>query len=234
MLAFVDDDVAVDPAWLHNLTASLHNSEWAGVGGRTLPTRGFSFPPWFLPDSAGILCAYFDLGDAPCEIFQAPYGANMAFRKEMFEKYGGFRTDMGPSPDQDIPRPNEDTEFGRRLMAAGERLRYEPLALVRHPTLQDRLNKNYFLKWWFDHGRASVREYDGKPDILGIPRRYLSLIKHGTVLMLVNVLRWQVTLNSQMRFYRKCWAWMTAGATAKLYRSSFSVKKSGPIVNGAS
>ena len=25
-----------------------------------------------------------------------PIGANMAFRKEMFEKYGGFREDLGP------------------------------------------------------------------------------------------------------------------------------------------
>ena len=65
----------------------------------------------------------------------------MAYRKKMFEKYGGFRTDLGPSSDKRIPRPNEDTEFGRRLMAAGERLRYEPSALVYHPVPANRIPK---------------------------------------------------------------------------------------------
>lgn len=43
-----------------------------------------------------------------------------------------FRTDLGPCPEREIPCPNEDTEFGRQLMAVGERLRYEPSAVVYH------------------------------------------------------------------------------------------------------
>ena len=34
ILAFMDDDVTVEPSWLQNLTTSLHNGEWAGAGGR--------------------------------------------------------------------------------------------------------------------------------------------------------------------------------------------------------
>ena len=64
---------------------------------------------------------------------EPPFGTNMAFRKVMFEKYGGFRLDLGPTTQGDhrqwysagIPRTSEDTEFGWRLMAAGEKLRYE-------------------------------------------------------------------------------------------------------------
>ena len=65
----------------------------------------------------GILCAYFDLGDQPLELDRAPYGANMAFRKHMFEKYGTFRTDLDRCGGDTMS--NGDTEFGRRLMKPG-------------------------------------------------------------------------------------------------------------------
>ena len=175
----------------------------------------------------GVLFAQFDFGDKPFELNlnHAPYGANMAFRKQMFQKYGTFRTDLGPSPDRETPRPNEDTEFGRRLMAAGERIRYEPSAVVFHPVSKDRLKKEYFLAWWFDYGRASMREVGKRRDIWGIPRQYLSALKYGTVLLPRRTMRWVLTLSPQSRFYRKCWVWMTAGEIVEIYRRSFGKKR---------
>lgn len=222
ILVFLDDDVTVEPTWLRNLTAALSNDKWAGVGGRTLPTEPFSPPSW-LPFSApycfgGILCALFDLGEEPCELRQAPYGANMAFRKVMFERYGRFRTDLGPSPFEEIPRPNEDTEFGRRLMAAGERLRYEPSAVVYHPIPKERLNKEYFLAWWFDLGRAEIRERGSRPRFYGIPRHYLSIPRMIGTHLSVRALHWICSFNAQERFFWKCWTWVMAGEIVETYR----------------
>jgi len=228
ILAFLDDDVTVDPGWLDNLTAPLRNGEWAGSGGRTIPTQTFTPPDWLLAgpySMIGILCAHFDLGDKPCELDLAPYGANMAYRKKMFTKYGFFRTDLGPSPNKEIPRPNEDTEFGRRLMAAGERLWYEPSAVVRHPVHEDRLKKEYFLAWWFDWGRATMREIGRRPDIWGIPRHYLSVLKYGIHLIPVRTLHWAFTFNPGWRFRRKCQVWKAAGEVVEIYRRSFRVKR---------
>jgi len=99
VLAFMDDDVRVEPTWLQNLTAALDKGEWVGAGGRTVPANTFTLPDWLALDGSysmmGILYAHFDLGDKARELDRAPYGANMAYRKEMFEKYGGFRTDLG-------------------------------------------------------------------------------------------------------------------------------------------
>ena len=39
IIAFTDDDVTVEPTWLHNLTASLHDGLWAGAGGEYAPHR---------------------------------------------------------------------------------------------------------------------------------------------------------------------------------------------------
>ena len=71
-----------------------------------------------------------------------PHGANMAFRRVMFDKYGGFRADLGRCGESLIG--NEDTEFAGRLMAAGERLCYVPSAMVNHPVHQDRVKKGVF------------------------------------------------------------------------------------------
>jgi hypothetical protein len=80
----------------------------------------------------------------------------------------GFRTDMGLCPESEIP--HEDTEFGRRLMRQGQRLRYEPLAVVYQAASSERLTKKHFLAFWFDHGRPTVRECGAGHNILGLPR----------------------------------------------------------------
>jgi glucosyl-dolichyl phosphate glucuronosyltransferase len=227
VLAFTDDDVTVDPMWLQNLTSALNSTEWAGTGGRTLPAEPISFPRWMSPKLAGILCAHFDLGDAPLALDIPPYGVNMAFRRPLFEKYGGFRTDMGPSPIRDIPRPNEDTEFGRRLIAAGERLRYEPGAIVLHPVLKDRINREYFLAWWFDFGRAAIRESELKPPVWGIPRRYFSMFRYAAVRIPASALLWLFNFNPQQRFWHKCWTWKMLGDLTELYRHPASTTKMG-------
>ncbi|MGA2593415.1 MAG: glycosyltransferase [Bryobacteraceae bacterium] len=212
ILAFMDDDVVVEPTWLRNLTAALEDVNWAGAGGRILLEQSFSPPRWLSLNGRygmGGILALFDLGDVARELDQPPYGTNMAFRRSIFEKYGGFRIDLGPRPGSEIR--GEDTEFGRRIMLAGERLRYEPSAVVHHAVPQSRRQKKYFLKWWFDLGRSAIRE-GPRPDVwhLGIPRTIA-----GSVPVM---LRWMLALNPQRRFYCKTRIWLAAGQIAEVYR----------------
>jgi len=213
VLAFMDDDVTVDPHWLHSLTVSLRTDEWAGSGGRILPERKFSPPRWLAlqgPYSMPSALALFDLGDQPGRLECSPWGTNMAFRRVMFEKYGGFRVDLGPRPGSEIR--NEDTEFGRRLLAADERLRYEPSAVVNHSLPEHRLRKEYFLKWWFAFGQADIRENGRSSNAwhLGIPQLF------GKALGFL--LRWLLAFNPQRRFYCKAMLWLWAGRIAETYR----------------
>ena len=217
ILAFMDDDVTVEPTWLGNLTTPLHDSEWAGSGGRIVLERPLSLPRWLEvagPYSLGGALVLFDRGDKPCELDWAPYGTNMAFRRVMFEKYGGFRTDLGPPP----KIRGEDTEFGRRLMLAGERLRYEPLAIVHHPVPEDRLQKAYFLAWYFDFGRALAREGRRGREIWGMPRPYFDIVKTGTTSLAKLSLRWMLALRPQQRFFYKVLVWREAGKIVEMYR----------------
>lgn len=219
VLAFVDDDVTMDAHWLGNLTAALRDPVWAGAGGRILPAQSISPPRWLALDGpysmASMLFAGFDLGDNPRQLDRPPYGTNMAFKKEMFDKYGGFRTDLGPGPGSEIR--GEDTEFGGRLIGAGERLRYEPSAVVYHELSENRLTKDFLLAWWFDDGRASIRKAGRRQDIWGIPRYCFSIPKAMVGISLLG-LKWMLALNPQRRFFLRCRAWYLTGQLVEIYR----------------
>jgi glucosyl-dolichyl phosphate glucuronosyltransferase len=221
VLAFMDDDVTVDSAWLRNLTADLSSGEWAGAGGRILPEWSCPPPSW-LPVKEWFGMApltMFDLGLEAGPLTDAPFGTNMAFHRRVFEKYGIFRTDLGRNGANTMS--NEDTEFGRRLLAAGERLKYEPAAVVHHPVPPNRLQRAYFLTWWFNKGRADIRESgvagDTKWSVSGIPLYLFRKLAVGT-------LRWMVTLEPRQRFTRKLTVWLLAGRIVESYRQAWEVR----------
>jgi glycosyltransferase involved in cell wall biosynthesis len=214
VLAFMDDDVKVEATWLRNLTAPLCAGEWVGAGGRILPEQTFKSPRWLSVEGPYALAplALFDLGPEAGPLSEPPFGTNMAFRKDMFEKYRGFRTDLGPRPGSEIR--NEDTEFGRRLIVAGERLRYEPSAVVYHPVSENRIQKQYFLRWWFDKARADVREFgissDTKWFIGGVP---VYLFRR----LAVWTLRWLIAVDPRVRFDCKVKVWGKFGEIVESY-----------------
>ncbi len=229
VLAFVDDDITVEPLSLHRLTACLHTGEWKGAAGRILMAGDYAPPDWLRFEGpyamGGILYAHFDLGDKPGRLTRPPHGANMAFRKEVFHQYGGYRTDLGRCGENLLS--NEDTEFGRRLLAAGEPLKYEPDAVVYHPVMLSRVRQDYFLEWWFEYGRAMVREWGPKPSFKGIPRSYLSILKLCSTEMVQAMRRWLLAGDRPRRFFWKCRTWMLAGEIAEFYRAAKSETNAG-------
>jgi glycosyltransferase involved in cell wall biosynthesis len=219
ILAFMDDDVIVAPAWLPNLTAPLDSSEWAGTGGRILAQKMFSVPEWLSLEgqySLGGMLALFDLGERAEELKCPPYGTNMAFHKSVFEKYGGFRTDLGPAPGSEIR--HEDTEFGNRLFAAGERLWYEPSAVVYHAVPENRLTKQFFLQFWFDYGRAHIRENANRADIWGLPRWCFSIPMILMIPLPIKTTMWLLQREPKQRFFFKGAVWMMMGQIVELPR----------------
>jgi glucosyl-dolichyl phosphate glucuronosyltransferase len=219
ILAFTDDDVTVDPGWLWSLTAALDTGEWAGAGGRIIPVWGQPLPRWLspsMPDMSGPFVA-FDLGLLPIPLTQSPFGANMAFRRDVFNKYGGFRIDLGRCGDS--LRTGEDVEFGGRLLKAGERLRYEPSAVVHHPVSGDRLRKKYLLSWFFGKGCSDLMRF-GVPQetnwsLAGVPVCMLRRFGRWSV-------QWLVSIRPSDRFVCRLNVWYNAGTILTCYQLSRS------------
>ena len=208
ILAFTDDDATVDPCWLAQLTDAIEKFDCVGVGGKIVPVWNFPRPDWLILEGPHRLMdavVSLDLGPEPHPIKAAVYGVNMAFRKQAFEKYGGFRKDLGPTVGNEVR--GEDSEFCRRLIKAGENLVYVPGAVVYHPVERKRIEKRYFQVWYLGRGRASVREG-------GIPSnaiRYFGVPRYLFASLGRNLLKWLFCPSAQRRFYHKLSAYETWG-----------------------
>jgi glycosyltransferase involved in cell wall biosynthesis len=217
IIAFVDDDVLVEQTWLRSLIAPLESDDaCVGTGGRILPLWDAPMPAWLPPEGGPIMAPLVSFDPNQGEgslLVEPPFGTNMAFRREMFAKHGGFRTDLGPRPGSEIR--SEDTEFGQRLLDTGEAIRYVPSAIVYHPVSPERLTKKYFLHWFFDKGRAEVIVDSGKSDgryyrILGVPARLFGRVAIGSA-------GWMITFSPYKRFDRKRQLWVLFGAIAQYF-----------------
>jgi glycosyltransferase involved in cell wall biosynthesis len=200
ILAFTDDDITVDPNWIVELCATMESFDCAGVGGKIVPVWNIPKPGWLEMDGPYRLMnavVSFDLGSNPCPITTAALGANFAFKKGVFTKYGAFRTDLGPTVGSEIR--GEDSELCRRLIKAGETLIYSPSAIVYHPVEHRRTEKRYFQAWYLGRGRASIRE-------AGVPKdavRYFGVPRYMFLPFLGNLLRWVLGASPKLRFYYK-------------------------------
>jgi glycosyltransferase involved in cell wall biosynthesis len=213
ILAFIDDDETAATGWLQNLTSNLGNDEWAGAGGRVVPQWICSRPRWLSSEGPFILAplAAFEADPEREQLDEPAFGANMAFRKQVFDRLGGFRTDLGRSGKSLLS--NEDTEFGRRLLAVGRRPRYEHSAVTYHPVEEYRVRKAYYLQWWFNKGRSDVRETGVQPhgmQVFGIRFKVLRGFAAGMV-------RWAIALDPTQRFIYKLQVWVCAGQAFESY-----------------
>jgi glycosyltransferase involved in cell wall biosynthesis len=214
VIAFTDDDVILDPDWLAQLQQAFEDQSVSAVAGRILPLWTHPKPDWLEMEGQQAV-VNFDLGDKAQDIRTAPMGANSAFRKEIFSKYGTFRLDLGVSGSKHTITC-DDTEFGGRLMAGGERLLYCPTAIIHHPVDPERTTRKYFLTWYYYNG-VSLTRTEGLPNIgvfyFGVPRwLYREL--------LTGMARWLLTLNPKRRFHYKLRTCRSLGSIAETYRLS--------------
>jgi|ERR1700722_497017 len=219
IIAFTDDDVLMDAEWLLDVLAAFDANDCAGVAGKIVPVWNSPKPAWFTVDGPYRLMlaiVEYDLGDQTqaCRIENPPFGANLALRKDVFHKYGLFRTDLGPVAGTTLR--GEDSEYCRRLMTRGEKLIYVPGAVVYHPVPEERTKKPYFESWYFDYGRMLVRT-SGPPNpttsYFGIPRYALRKL-------ITCFWQWNTSFEQKRRFYQKLQVWQTLGEITE-FRHAF-------------
>jgi glucosyl-dolichyl phosphate glucuronosyltransferase len=210
IIAFTDDDVIIDPHWVSELGRAFDTYQCMAVGGKTIPTWSRKKPSWYAEDGPFKLrgpIVEYNLGDEFCKIDRppCPFGANMAFKKVVFEKYGLFRTDLGRNPEN--LTGGEDHEFCMRLLKAQESFIYSPKAIVYHPVTKERIKKRYFLSWFFGVGRSDIRikGISSKSfSYFGVPRWYFRRFFKW-------LFKWLFSFNLQERFYYKAHVYRLAG-----------------------
>jgi len=175
IIAFLDDDAAASPDWLKFLTDAYAEPSVAGVGGLTVPNWQTARPAWMPEEFYWVIGSSY-LGMPPSG---APVrnllGANMSFRRDVFDLVDGFQTGIGRTSDK-RPLGCEETEFCIKLgqRSPGSLLVMENRAVVSHFVPDTRCTFSYFLARCYAEGisKAQVTANVGSTDGLASERSY--------------------------------------------------------------
>ncbi len=98
-------------------------------------------------------------------------GGNMILPREVFARFGGFRTDVGPNGKNTTY--GEDLDLQDRILAAGGTVFYDPALRQNHYLDPERMKRSYYLSRAFQAGRGEYRlhrnEWAAAARLFGIP-----------------------------------------------------------------
>jgi len=188
IIAFLDDDAIATPNWLMFLLEAFSDPQIIGAGGPVIPLWSDSNPFWLPEEFHWVVgCTYRGMPQN-AQMIRNPIGANMSFRKEVFDAVGDFRSEIGRVGCR--PFGCEETELCIRARQYWpERgFLYQPQATVFHHVPGNRTNWHYFFSRCYSEGisKANVSRYVGTRDSLASERAYTFRtlpqgVKHGLI-----------------------------------------------------
>ena len=190
VVAFLDDDVAVSEHWLAHLAEAFERYAADCVGGPARLDPSLPKPEWWRPEFDGKI-GHFDRGNDVI-VSRDPadgligIGANVAFRREVFDRLGLFRAELGRTKKRLYM--GDDLDLVNRVRRSGSIAVYDPGVVVEHRPDLSRLTKEYLRRWYTYYGEWDfVRDLDaaiGAMRILGVPRwKYRTAARNALALM---------------------------------------------------
>ncbi|PLX78352.1 MAG: hypothetical protein C0616_14770 [Desulfuromonas sp.] len=153
-IAFLDDDACADPDWCERILTAFRtvSPAPASVGGMILPLYESPPPPWF-DDDFEIRTwgdtAHFLGGEWGRFGFS---GSNMAFPREILDRFGGFSTELGMVGGR--LRLGEERELFYRIHPELPLFWYDPEIRVKHWAPVRNMRINYLLLRSFRAGQS--------------------------------------------------------------------------------
>jgi len=143
IISFIDDDVWVFDDFAENVSKSFKNPFIQAIGGRIIPKYESEKAPVWMSKYLLPSVSALDMGDQPkeCKGNKLPIGANMSFRKDVFETYGGFNTELGRSGEGLEGGEEKDMFF--RIRNDEKRIVYAPTVQLRHFIPDSRVTIDY-------------------------------------------------------------------------------------------
>jgi len=155
IVAFLDDDSEPCENWAEAVISAFSEPSVDALGGRTILKWPQTRPKWFPVEFERYLAPY-DRGASRFEITDSyyPVGANMAFRRSVFERFGLFDARLGYSGEAKVGW--EDIELIKRTARRGGKIIYDPEAFVYHHVGADKTTRAYLKKRLYAEGYGSV------------------------------------------------------------------------------
>jgi glycosyltransferase involved in cell wall biosynthesis len=153
IIVTLDDDVRIQPTFLDDAGSTLDELACDYIGGRVYPLWRGTKPTW-LPERRSRCWAVIALTDEGDESFELtsrmPLGSSMAFRRYCFDVAGLWNTTVGRKAGTLLGQ--EVREWCIRARRRGLRGFWAPRLIVHHVIHPERLNKQYFRRWFYWRG----------------------------------------------------------------------------------
>ena len=182
IVAFTDDDVRLHPRWLERIVAAFDDDRIMAVTGLVLPAeletaaqrhfeRYWGFGRGYRPIDFG---PDFFRADRTrgCPAWEIGAGANMAFRREIFDRAGLFdeRLDVGAAG------CSGDSEYWHRVLTHGGVCRYEPAAVAFHYHRRDFAGLSRQIHAYMrGHAAALMVQYERSGNLGNLRRALMTL-----------------------------------------------------------
>jgi len=136
LLLFTDDDVVLDAGWVEAYARFFDRHPGLVLAGGPIEpvAKGGEWPPWFSPRALVSLGAVIHDGERALGPGEHLWGANMAARPDLFERFGSWDPRLGVrgSDHPTDPGRNEDVDLQYRVRERGGEVWFCPGARVRH------------------------------------------------------------------------------------------------------
>jgi len=185
IIAFVDDDVVVHPWLLYRVWETFQDPTVAAMTGLVIALelqaeaqvifeRYWSF-------NRGYVAKRYDLNYVQEAVNKAPAvwdigaGANMAFRKSVFDEVGYFDELLGAG----AAGCSDDSEMWYRILLRGHAIQYNPQAIVYHEHRKDLAAlKSQLFYYMRGHAAAALIQQAQQPQAGYTKYLYSSLLHH--------------------------------------------------------
>lgn len=187
---FLDDDAEPIYEYLENINAFLNNyPDCIAAGGRIFPNYETNSPAW-MSDFLLPLVSAIDLGNNPKKFsgYKYPIGANMIFKRSIFNKIGNFNTQLGRIGDRLLG--GEEKEIFMKLANVTNQIYYIPNAIVYHFIPEKRIQLDYIRNMAIEIGISNRLIFD-KSERVGLYFR--EIIKWGGSVFLFIVYLFKLT-----------------------------------------
>lgn len=166
IVAYLDDDSIAQPGWLTQTVAFFdENPEVWSTGGKITPYFLTGIPDWYSKYFFGLV-GRFDQGPDRKRLTgqRYPCGANMAFRKQVFESIGYFNPALGRSGAGLLA--NEEKDIYMRILHYGKQVFYLPEVEVLHAVESNKFDEDYVRRHSMGIGGGERLRLKGNPGAL--------------------------------------------------------------------
>ena len=180
IFAFIDDDSVAEKRWIEDLVNTYQKRDAIAVGGKILPIW-LAKKPDYLPEELYWLVGLTYKGFAKEGVTEVrnTFGANMSYKKEVFEKVGSFNETFGVAKERNPHMQAEEAEYTLRMKnKLGKGVIYNPELIVYHKVPKSKTRLGILLKRAFYQGssKALLKRFSPSPIPLANEESYLKAL----------------------------------------------------------